>query len=505
MAIPKGNAIALQALRPLPTYKVADLAGTIINQFQKDQAAKEQARLKRLSEEKKSIGEFFDKINVKPFETIPNFTDQASNLFIDTSDYIGQMGMLANQDPSNRYQYQALAKKAEANYNALSTAFGGEDFRKAAQDKLTAYSSGDYFLDSDTKDKLELASKGMLRMELDRSTGDYKFALPRNINSKPDDPVEWYSAGEVQSWYTNPEQLDWMNPTNANKGNTFPKELNDLVKNFADEYSINKDGNKTVEKKVFAKDRATNWFDSKYGSYKADSIDPRLNQYAKLNFGNEIDSEEDYLKTKNAIIDYIGSQVATEEKTGTKYTAAQLAGQQLDNAETKKRTANIGRSGGSSGASSSPQFFNAANQQAIVQVTDAKGKVIGVRNDQPMRVLTLPKLKGQPATTNVFGVTRYTDKTGKMVNAYYIGTPAKDGRIVTSRINENELNSNFIKVGYNPVQAKAMLMQETDNNKIPVVTQPSRIIKGTDYEKTETFLKTKYTNDDDNIFLLQSQ
>ncbi|WP_294202988.1 hypothetical protein [uncultured Chryseobacterium sp.] len=339
----KGNAMAYQALRPLPTLRVADLANSIITRFERDQAAKEEARLKRLAEERKSIGEYFDKINVKSFATIPNFTDQASKLYTDTVDYIGEMGLMAQKNPEKRYQYQSLAKKAEANYNALQASFGSEKFIEAANDKLKAYDSGDYFMDSDTKEKLELIKNGMIQMQLDRSTGEYKFAIPRNNNSKPDEDAKWYTAGEVQSWYTTPEELDWMNPTSANKGETFPKELGAIAKNFADEYSSNTDGNVTVESKTFAKERAQAWFDNKYGSYKAGQVDPRINQFAKMTFKDEIDSEEEYNRAKDAVIDYIGSQIATETKRDTKYTALDLKEKKANIAYKQKATAELGK------------------------------------------------------------------------------------------------------------------------------------------------------------------
>lgn len=336
MALPKGNAIALQALRPLPELKVADLADNIIKNFQKEQAAKEQARLKALAEERKAIKEFTDKTQVKPFATISSITDQSSQLFRDTAEMIGNLGVLAEQDPSKKYEYQAKMQKIANNYNSLATTFGSPEFIKKTEEKLEQFKNQDYYLNSDTKERLELISAGMLKMQLDPNTGEVMFGLPQNKNSKPDEPAKWYTAGEVQNWYTKPEELDWINTTNANKGNTFPKEINDVAKVFGDEWSRNTDGNITKGWKGFAQKRASQWFEGRFGDYQANNIDPRLNQYSKQTFGTEIQSEEDFKRVRQGVLDMIEAQVPVKNTTDTKYTALQLEEMRLNNALKRK-------------------------------------------------------------------------------------------------------------------------------------------------------------------------
>ena len=86
-----------------------------------------------------------------------------------------------------------------------------------------------------------------------------------------------------------------------------------------------------------------------------------------------------------------------------------------------------------------------------------------------MRILSLPKLKGQPATDNVFGVTQYRNNQGKIVNAYYVGSYAEDGKIVASRVDGNELNTYFTKIGYNPTTARAYLFSQNPEQANPGV------------------------------------
>jgi hypothetical protein len=117
-----------------------------------------------------------------------------------------------------------------------------------------------------------------------------------------------------------------------------------------------------------------------------------------------------------------------------------------------------------------------------VQVKDNNGKVLGVR-DQNMRVLTLPKLKGQPSTDNVFGLTEYKGKDGKIKKAYYLGAPANDGTIVTSRISEQELTSYGTKLGYSPAKILKLITDNSRNETIPFQENPN-----------------KYSFSDDNIY-----
>ena len=138
--------------------------------------------------------------------------------------------------------------------------------------------------------------------------------------------------------------------------------------------------------------------------------------------------------------------------------------------------------GSGGGSSQQGGFYNSANATVKVQVKDNNGKVLGVR-DQEMRVLTLPKLKGQPSTDNVFGLTEYKGKDGKSKKAYYLGAPAKDGTIVTSRISEQELTSYGTKLGYSPAQILKFITDNSRNETIPFQEKPN-----------------KYSFSDDNIY-----
>ena len=156
-------------------------------------------------------------------------------------------------------------------------------------------------------------------------------------------------------------------------------------------------------------------------------------------------------------------------------------------------------------------MYNAGNQTTYIKdripnmEKDSKGKMVQngyktVVREAPMRILSLPKLKGMPTSENVFGLTTYRNKKGEIQPAYYLGTPAKDGKIVTSRINENEMNSYFVKLGYNPMVAKQYLLDQTQGQIPYIGTQAPKTVSRKEYENLDIFFKTKETGEESGSF-----
>ena len=75
---PQGNFAAYQQLKPTQPLLVGDLYNGLIDNMIKRNDAKKAAELKALQEQKKTIGERFDKIKIDPFATTNNLTDAAS-------------------------------------------------------------------------------------------------------------------------------------------------------------------------------------------------------------------------------------------------------------------------------------------------------------------------------------------------------------------------------------------------------------------------------------------
>ena len=501
MAIPKGNFMALQPLKPVE-YKVGDLYANLMSDMIKRGDAQKAAQAKALQDQKKMIGDRFDKININPYATISNLTDMAGRMYKETADFIAEQRMKADADPANAYMYLSLADRAKTDYMSLSTALGSEDFIKKSNDKAAAIANNEAFTQSDDLEQYNLISKGMLNAQFDKANGVWKFAVPQNKNAQDSDNANMLSTGQIVDVFTKPSEKNLLPE--------FDKNVQNIAKTMADEWSKNTDGLKQVEWKGFAEDRANKLFDSTYGtSYNANYVNPELKQAAKARLGINITDDESFGKVKKLVVDQIASYVPTATKVDVKDSDLEIAikKQQLENARLEaiqKRqdiaNPNRGRKGSNGdndgGAVNGASFYSAGNQDAFVLAKDASGSVKGVQQI-PMRILSLPKLKGQPATNNVFGVTSYKNNAGKVVNAYYLGAPANDGKIVTSRISENELNTYFTKIGYNPTVAKSYLFSQSsqsDNPNIPYLGQgvKPKMIKDTPYQNLDIVFKTKY-------------
>lgn len=341
MATPQGNFIAYQPLKPVE-YKVGDLYSKYIDELIKDNKAKEAAAAKMMQQQKKEIGASFDKIPANPFVTDSRLQNMANDMFRKTADYIAEQRMLAENDHKNRYAYLARAEKAARDYSTISTSFGSKDFMDRANAKITALSNGETFLDSDNNDKLKMISVGMVDYRLDPESGQIQFALPKNNYATHDDPVQWISTGEVLNLFTNPDEIDFLKNNKANGNNGFmDTTIPSVAKTMQDEWSSNTDGNRTNSWAKFAEERAVKWFNSTFGDYNANAIDPILRQYSKRHFKKEIESEEDYKKVKKGIIDNIASYVPTENETKTRLTAAELDDIKAGAKQKKAQTAKI--------------------------------------------------------------------------------------------------------------------------------------------------------------------
>lgn len=490
--MPQGNYIAYQALKPVE-LKVGDYYAKFIDDYIKRGDAERATQAKLLAEQKKAIGERMDKLKLDPFATLSNFTDFANQSFKDTADYIGQQRLLAEQDIANSSIYIARAEKAANDYRTMATTFGDKNFIEKATVKQQSLANNDVFSETDNNQQLKMLGYQIPIYRRNGETGAMEFYLPENGDATDDQKLKKMSTGEITSLWTSPDEINMLrsNKSNGNNG-LLDKRIPDVAKTMQDEWKKNTDGNRERGWEGFAQKRGAQWFDTTYGSYNANNIPTDIRQYAKVVLHKNIETEEDFNEVKNGIINNLASYVPAKETIDTKYTAAQLQKQQQDlvkgaldiidkkldiaNGGSGRRNSGGGRGGGSSGGSgevtngsTAGMSYSAANQQVFVQTNTPKGKVV---TQLPMRILTLPKLKGQPATDNVFGVTRYRNKQGKIVDAYYIGGYAEDGKITTTRVDGKELDSYFTKLGYNPITAKAYLYSQNpnqDNSEVPFI------------------------------------
>ena len=312
-----------------------------------------------------------------------------------------------------------------------------------------------------------------------------------------------------------------MTPIEESTVESYNKYLVDLAQKVTTETTTSNGYVRTYNKAFDAKDAKTLLMTSfgldpsKYAkdNFNVNNIPRQLNHRFYDKNTRSIQSAADLEEAINDSV--LTMKAAADEKTSREVlkTADDITLDKLQIANEKKKLYKQDAPSGGNSGSGGGGMYNAGNQQAFIKdripnmEKDAKtGKMVqngykDVIRQAPMRILSLPKLKGQPTTENVFGVTTYKNKKGEIQSAYYLGTPDKLGKIVTSRIDDNELNSYFVKLGYNPMVAKQYLLDET-KGKVPYIgTQSPKVVSRPEAENLNIFFKTKESNGEDDGIL----
>ena len=457
MNVPKGNAVALQALKPIEN-KTADILSGYVFELIKQKKADDAARAKQIADSNKTWFDAYKDLKVDPTVTAKMYQDTSNKLFLETKDLISKAGMLS-QDPNlseqEKIKMYNVAQNAQTQYNMFRSTLQNE---KA----LAEYYKGNEDIANGTA--FQLSDDIAFRAMIDSHSFETKLdengnLIIRGAKSPLSNEYKDYTLGEAVALMSKRPEKDLLN----GKGGFLDQLFNDGEK-MKQSWSSDTTGFKTTSWTKFSEENGGKYFDTVFGEYSPNYIDPRLKQYARQILQKDVESKKDFDELKKSVINYMSTAVPTSSK--------------VDVARPTVVNVNNG-GGGSSQQSGTP---NSANATVKVQVKDNNGKVLGVR-DQEMRVLTLPKLKGQPSTDNVFGLTEYKGKDGKSKKAYYLGAPAKDGTIVTSRISEQELTSYGTKLGYSPAQILKFITDNSRNETIPFQEKPN-----------------KYSFSDDNIY-----
>lgn len=458
MNVPKGNAVALQALKPIEN-KTADILSGYVFELIKQKKADDAARAKQIADSNKTWFDAYKDLKVDPTVTAKMYQDTSNKLFLETKDLISKAGMLS-QDPNlseqEKIKMYNVAQNAQTQYNMFRSTLQNE---KA----LAEYYKGNEDIANGTA--FQLSDDIAFRAMIDSHSFETKLdengnIIIRGAKSPLSNEYKDYTLGEAVALMSKRPEKDLLN----GKGGFLDQLFNDAEK-MKQSWSSDTTGFKTTSWTKFSEENGGKYFDTVFGEYSPNYIDPRLKQYARQILQKDVESKEDFDELKKSVINYMSTAVPTSSK--------------VDVARPTVVNVNNGSGGGNSQQGG---FYNSANATVKVQVKDNNGKVLGVR-DQEMRVLTLPKLKGQPSTDNVFGLTEYKGKDGKSKKAYYLGAPAKDGTIVTSRISEQELTSYGTKLGYTPAQMLAFITDNSRNETIPFQEKPN-----------------KYSFSDDNIY-----
>ena len=466
MNVPKGNAVALQALKPIEN-KTADILSGYVFELIKQGNAEKAAKLKALEDRGAAVDEVVSKMDLKIDATLPQF-----------------------QEASNKYGKSYFDKKYEAerlrgDYSPEAQAKKDKLILEANKIKSDYELAKGFYANPEINTKIKEAQKAIAENKLYKGGKSYSSFLA--VMGAPSVAGEengnfglyHYEQGADKSIKENKTVFtpvgDLYNNILALEEDTSAKtwteieKLNATITNRTDSGIVSRETVKLKEQAVRKSIR---------DMLGVDNTKPLDEQFESV---NELPKETKHLyydlykKEPQSKEDFIGFEDKILNRIKTKTNESD----RIDRA--RPTVVNV-NNGGGGGSSQQGGFYNSANTTVKVQVKDNNGKVLGVR-DQNMRVLTLPKLKGQPSTDNVFGLTEYKGKDGKSKKAYYLGAPANDGTIVTSRISEQELTSYGTKLGYSPAQILKLITDNSRNETIPFQEKPN-----------------KYSFSDDNIY-----
>ena len=456
MNVPKGNAVALQALKPIEN-KTADILSGYVFELIKQGNAEKAAKLKALEDRGAAVDEVVSKMDLKIDATLPQFQEGLNKYGKEYFDRKYRAEKLrGNYSPEAQAEKDRLvfeANKIKSDYELAKGFYANPEInakikeaqKAIAENKLykggKSYSSFLAVMGAPSVAGEENGNFGLYHYEqgADKSIKDNK-----TVFTPVGDLYNNILALEEDTSSTTWAELDELNATTSTRTDTgFVSRETIKLKEQAVRKSV---------RDLLGVDN-TKPLDEQFESV---SELPKKTKHLYYDlYKKEPQSKEDFKGFEDKILNRIKAKTNESDR--------------VDRA--KPTVVNVNNGGG--GSSQQSGFYNSANTTVKVQVKDNNGKVLGVR-DQEMRVLTLPKLKGQPSTDNVFGLTEYKGKDGKNKRAYYLGAPAKDGTIVTSRISEQELTSYGTKLGYTPAQILTFITDNSRNEKIPFQEKPNK-------------------------------
>lgn len=447
----KGNSIALQALRP-SEFKVADFIDDKITNYIKDGRAAEAARIKRLQDEGKQLMDINKDIKVDAISTIPILQKQANVLTqqaMEAKAYAGRIANNYNIPYAERAEANRIAQAKADNVVLLSKHLSDPNFVKNFNQKLTT-DPATIWEGDDTLQFMNATAGADVKFDTDKN-GNILVYYP-DQNQKPDETVKPRDFSDLVMRLGQGFKKDLSN------------DIEDIAKqqasNLYSKFETNKSGNVKISGTKFLKDEASSAFESTFGGYDLNNKNPYLEQFAYSVLGKKpITSQEDYDKVKQAYVSKLEGYTPKESSYIVDKSAAELENLALRNANLRKDLTTP------RGSQSQQEIVQPlySNGESIVQVRDSSGRVKGTQT-WAVNSVSLPKLKGKPATDNSFGLSTFVDSKGVTRKRYLMGAPAENGRMVYSPIEEKELKEYVSKLGYNPIEVKRDLDRVSGNN-----------------------------------------
>ena len=287
MNVPKGNAVALQALKPIEN-KTADILSGYVFELIKQKKADDAAKAKQIADSNKTWFDAYKDLKIDPTVTAKMYQDTSNKLFLETKDLISKARMLS-QDPNLSEQEKVkmydMAQNAQTQYNMFRSTLQNE---KA----LSEYYKGNEDIANGTA--FQLSDDIAFRAMIDSHSFETKLdengnIIIRGAKSPLSNEYKDYTLGEAVALMSKRPEKDLLN----GKGGFLDQLFNDAEK-MKQSWSSDTTGFKTTSWTKFSEENGGKYFDTVFGEYSPNYIDPRLKQYARQILQKDIETKEDF-------------------------------------------------------------------------------------------------------------------------------------------------------------------------------------------------------------------
>lgn len=258
MAIPQGNFVALQALKP-KEYKIGDLYLQMTDYLIKKGEAEKAAKIKAAQERQKTWDDVSKNYKVDSFSTIDKFSDDSQKLFrqaYDLNAYHTSILKDPNASESEKQKSLNALNNIQRDYLSFSTVLKDPKFIEGYQKRKDAIDKGEYF-DKDPDLAVNIASDAGLSEWSFAEDGSLKAYTPDRFG---DDTVRPKSLGEMVQAYTTLPTPDLVNGKNGFLQTIYDAGA-DLKKKWQTDTGITK---QTFEQ--YSKEKGQDWLNTFIGT-----------------------------------------------------------------------------------------------------------------------------------------------------------------------------------------------------------------------------------------------
>ena len=423
MNVPKGNAVALQALKPIEN-KTADILSGYVFELIKQKKADDAARAKQIADSNKTWFDAYKDLKVDPTVTAKMYQDTSNKLFLETKDLISKAGMLS-QDPNlseqEKIKMYNVAQNAQTQYNMFRSTLQNE---KA----LSEYYKGNEDIANGTA--FQLSDDIAFRAMIDSHSFETKLdengnIIIRGAKSPLSNEYKDYTLGEAVALMSKRPEKDLLN----GKGGFLDQLFNDAEK-MKQSWSSDTTGFKTTSWTKFSEENGGKYFDTVFGEYSPNYIDPRLKQYARQILQKDIESKEDFAELKKSVINYMSTAVPTSSK--------------VDVARPTVVNVNNGRGSGSGDGENNPIFGSTVMKLDGNRFYNQEGVIIrGKAETGKTNSFTNEKVKKDVFVQAYWNPNGINASGGKGNVAYGIVIPVQGGSFVMRPLGTKEDKTGF--------------------------------------------------------------